>query len=638
MNPTAAARVRHVPPALVLAAATVSVLAYLQALNFPLASDDTMHLTSNAKLLGLRAADLWRLFAEPFNALREYLPLRELSFWLDINLFGLNPAAFRLHNIVLQLLCLPLVFATTQGLWRYFRPAEAADAPWAAAAVTALFALHPALVESVVWISGRKYVLPNLLSLLALWLALRVRGAAGFSPAQAAATLVAFVAVMFSKTTYVAVAPVIALLWLMFWRDLPLPRRRPSLLLWPFAIVLSAGALLVLFITVVRHGTNESQYFGLETVTRGLAALGWMLRLAVTPEDRHFFYPLFEDSNFRVMVAIGCAASAAVLWGALRLLRAKSLTAFAWLAFGLLSLPYLHILPFSSPSIVQDRYLSLAVWPIILLIVSLAWRLKPPFRAGLLLVVAVPWAYQTVVRTHDWKSFDDIIEADLRAFPRSEMPILYKIINTQFARGAFAEAVELANTVPDPASRETMIRMVKATEAAHRLAPATGNPQEAMAMLWQLGRALKQRPDQAKWNSQVQLLWEKQRYVLHSNWKFLATRFAGDGAVRYNAGLWYLGEDEAEALPHLRAAVEAPDLPPSVRGTAFKNLGLALLKNGQVADAEGPLRAALDQSPPDIRAHCGLAEVYRKTGRADEAARADGHCRRLASTEAASRL
>jgi len=32
-----------------------------------------------------------------------------------------------------------------------------------------------------------------------------------------------------------------------------------------------------------------------------------------------------------------------------------------------------------------------------------------------------------------------------------------------------------------------------------------------------------------------------------------------------------------------------------VRGTAFKNLGLALLQSGRIAEAETPLRAALEQ-------------------------------------------
>lgn len=129
-----------VPGALVMLSAVVAVVAYLQALHYPFVSDDTVYLTENAKLSGLHLSELWRLLTEPYNRY-EFLPLRDLSYWLDLTLFGLNPVAFRLHNILLYLLCLPLVFVTTLGLWRYFRPV-AADAPWAAAVVTTLFALH----------------------------------------------------------------------------------------------------------------------------------------------------------------------------------------------------------------------------------------------------------------------------------------------------------------------------------------------------------------------------------------------------------------------------------------------------------------------------------------------------------------
>jgi len=150
----------------------------------------------------LSAANLWQLFTEPFNVASEFLPLRELSYWIDIQLFGLNPLAFRLHNIALYLLCMPLSFSVTAKLWSYFCPQQEASATWVAACVTALFALHPAFVESVVWISGRKYVLPNLFSMLALWFAVNVRREQDFSLSYLCATLLSVIAVMLSKASY----------------------------------------------------------------------------------------------------------------------------------------------------------------------------------------------------------------------------------------------------------------------------------------------------------------------------------------------------------------------------------------------------------------------------------------------------
>lgn len=45
------------------------------------------------------------------------------------------------------------------------------------------------------------------------------------------------------------------------------------------------------------------------------------------------------------------------------------------------------------------------------------------------------------------------------------------------------------------------------------------------------------------------------------------------------------------------------------------------------------LRAALVQTPPDYRAYCSLADMYKQTGRIAEAVRADTDCRSRAPDE-----
>ncbi len=625
------------PLALVLVSAVAAVAAYLQALNYPFVFDDAAYIADNHKLARLHLTELWRLFTEPYNIFSEFLPLRELSYWLDITLFGLNPSASRLHNILLYLLCLPLVYGTTSGLWRYFRPADTASAPWAAATVTALFALHPALVESVVWISGRKYVLPNLFSMLALWFAVSARREQGLSAPHAVAALVAFVAVMLSKASYVAVAPVIALLWVIFWRDVPAPDRRRSTLLWPLAILLLAGFLVRIFISSSEE--RESVYFGIEAVTRTLAVLGWLARLAVSPESRHYFYPVFEDPYLHVMVALGVAVLAAAAAGGVMLLRRRSLEGFALATFLLLCVPYIHLIPYKPPSLVSDRWLALAVWPVTLLVVSLSWRLKPVTRTVLLLAIALPWGFQTMERTRDWRNIETLADADLRAYPGYYLPAAYKIVGAQLPQRLYREASETANNITFPEFRDIMVKLVKADYAVHVEAVSTGKPQEAMALLWQLGSEHKKPPAQAKWNSPINNLLSKTLLTLTDEWGSLAEHFPDDVSVRYNTGLWMLNVSTfgEKAVTHLRAATGSQQLPESVRGTAFKNLGLALLNSGHIADAEAPLRAALEQPQPDLRAYCLLSKVYKQTKRFEEAARAEANCPSRAPNEETAR-
>ncbi len=621
------ARMRQfIPQALVLASAVATVAVYLQALGYPFMFDDAAYITNNHKLSELHLTELWRLFTEPYNSMAEFLPLRELSYWFDMTLFGLNTAAFRVHNIILYLFCLPLIYGTTSGLWRYFRPADADGAPWAAAAVTSLFALHPALVESVVWISGRKYVLPNLFSMLALWLAVRAKREHGLSAPHASAALVAFAAVMLSKTSYVGVAPLIALLWVLFWRDIPALGRRRSMLLWPLALLLLAGFMTRVFIASSEE--REPVYFGVEAITRTLAVLGWLARLAVSPESRHYFYPVFEDPSLSVMVVLGGAVLAAAATGAVMLLRRRSLEGFALAAFLLLCVPYIHLIPYKPPSLVSDRWLALAVWPVMVLLVALSWRLKPVPRTILYLAIALPWGFQTIERTHDWRSIETLADADLRSYPGYYLPAAYKIIGAQLPQRLYREASETANSITFPELRNIMVKLVEADYAVHVEAVSTGNPQKAMALLWQLGSEHKKPPAQAKWNSPINNLLAKTLLELTNEWGALAELFPDDVSVRYNAGLWMLNVSTfgEKAVAHLRAATGSQQLPESVRGTAFKNLGLALLNSGHIADAEAPLRAALEQPQPDLRAYCLLSKVYRQTKRIEEAAHAEANC------------
>jgi hypothetical protein len=620
------ARMRRPEPLLlVLASAVVAFAAYLQALNFPFMLDDIAYIVWNGKLSGLHPGELWRLFAEPYNDFSEFLPLRDLSYWFDITLFGLNPAAFRLHNIILYLLCLPLVYAITLGLWRYFRPADSGDARWAAAAVTALFALHPAHVEAVVWISGRKDVLSTVFSLLALWFAVNAKREQGLIPRYAAATLLAMLAALFSKATAVAVAPVIAMLWLLYWRDIPVQHRRRSQLLWPLASLLLAVCFAWIF--TANSAVKEPVYFGVEAVTRLLAVLGWLARLSVSPESRHFYYPVFEDAYLPFRVALGVAFLAAAAAGGVMLQRRRSLAGFALITFLMLCMPYTQLIPYVTDSLVSDRFLVFAVWPAMLLIVSLSWRLKPVPRTALLIVLALAWFFQTVERPRDWRNFEALLDSDLRAYPGYYMPAVFKVSSFQLPRGQYRDAEIVAGRITTPEVRNIMFQIIKIHHGGDADAAATGKLQEAMAALWMLGRDLKQPPVQARWNQPLNNLWIKMPSILAIEWRYLATRFPDDASVRYNAGLWMLDALRyQDAVTYLRFATKSQSLPISVRGIAFEGYGLALLYSGHVAEAEAPLLAALKQTPAELRAYCSLSEVYKLSGRSEEAARARANC------------
>jgi hypothetical protein len=372
---------------------------------------------------------------------------------------------------------------------------------------------------------------------------------------------------------------------------------------------------------------GDAPTFESEMIPRSLAVLGWLVRLAISGESRHMYYPVIEYPQLSAMMVLGAAFLSAVTAGLIMLLRKPSLEGFALAAFFLLCVPYLQLIPYAPPSLVSDRFLSLAAWPMILLIVSLAWRLKPLLRTVPLIVIAISWGFQTSERPRDWRGFEALIDADLRSYPGYYMPAVYKITSFQLPRGELKQASELAYGITNPEVRRIMNGIIGIHHGNGKDAAEAGKLQEAMIQLWKLGRDIKQLPDQAKLDTPLNNLWTRLPYILAVEWEYLARQFPDDVSLRYNAGLWMLDAQRYnDAVSYLRFATGSPQLPKHLRGNAYTSLGVALLGSGHIAEAEAPLRTALEQSPPEPSAYCSLSEVFRLTGRPEEATRAETAC------------
>ncbi len=624
-------RVRPYLPMVLLAFCSVLAIAfYLQALHYPFISDDEYYITKNSRLAGLHLSEIWRLFIEPYNPL-EFLPLRDLSYWFDIKLFGLDPYAFRVHNIILYFLCLPLVYANTSGLWKYFHPEDASGMTWVAAIVTALFVLNPVHVEAVVWISGRKDLLAGLFSLLSVWFAINVRREREFSVAFGMAALVMLLAAMLSKATAVAMAPVIAMIWVIYWRDSSSLSKRNDLLLWPLASILLG--LIVTLIFMSKSTISEPAYYDIESFSRALAILGWLARLSVSPENHYFFYPVFEDSKLSAMMILGALVLVSAAVGIVMSLRKRTLTGFALVAFFVLCLPYIQLLPFKTTSLVSDRFLFLAVWPALLLIVMVAWHFKPLLRIILFLAIIMVWSYQSFKLPNDWRSEEASAERLMTAYPGHYLPAFQKIWG-ELRQAKYSAALETANQIIVPEYRKMMIQMIQVTYVLRFSSSPSDKPDEAFDLMQQFESSLKNLPTHSKWNPPMRFVRDRGQYILALKGLRLTEQFPNNPLVRYKAGLWALEIGNYQvAVDNLRAAIALQTLPVQLRGKAYTNIGLALLRSKYAAEAEVPLLAALTQSPPDLQAYCLLKEVYHQAGQRDRVANASRACNNLVPIE-----
>ena len=123
----------------------MTATAYLPVLRAGFIWDDDDYVTENVTL---RSADGLRRIWCDVGATYQYYPLVHTTFWIEYHLWKLKPFGFHLVNILLHALGSVL-------LWRVLVRLKLPGA-WLASAI---FALHPVMVESVAWVTERKNVL-----------------------------------------------------------------------------------------------------------------------------------------------------------------------------------------------------------------------------------------------------------------------------------------------------------------------------------------------------------------------------------------------------------------------------------------------------------------------------------------------
>ncbi|MEO5357663.1 MAG: tetratricopeptide repeat protein [Nitrospirae bacterium YQR-1] len=130
--------------------ATLSFLVFFQSRNFDFVNfDDTKYITENAFVQkGLSLETLkWAFYT---SASDYWQPLTWVSHLLDCTIYGMNPGGHHVTNLTFHVINTILVFFSFEKITGMRNKA---------AIIAALFAVHPAHVESVAWVSERKDVL-----------------------------------------------------------------------------------------------------------------------------------------------------------------------------------------------------------------------------------------------------------------------------------------------------------------------------------------------------------------------------------------------------------------------------------------------------------------------------------------------
>jgi hypothetical protein len=308
----------------------LTALAYAGSLrNHLLSWDDDRIIAGDPFLTRVSWAGLVDFFTTVRN--EAYQPLHRLSYWLDVPWCGLEAGALHATNVLLWSLGASVCYLLLR---------QGALTQIAAGLATLWFALHPAQVEAVSWLTGRKDCLALLLGASSLLLFLRSRRVL---------SVLLYVGAVLSKTSCLPLP--LVLLMLEVGRGKPV--RKALLAQLPVLLVMLVLGALVVSVWSTHEMVRPLTMNPLLLV---LATLGDYFRLAFYPAPLSALHPIWTSAeDIGAGPWLGLVAFVGSLLLAWKVGSRRWL--FALLAFALMLLPVLNIVPLYFQR--NDRYLSL---------------------------------------------------------------------------------------------------------------------------------------------------------------------------------------------------------------------------------------------------------------------------------------
>jgi hypothetical protein len=215
----------------------------------------------------------------------QYYPAVFTSFWIEHQLWGLNPLGYHIVNVLLHALNAILVwrlcvFLKIPGAWL----------------IAAVFAVHPINVESVAWITERKNVLSGAFYLAAAISYLKfdderdTRHAAGVAWRSYALSLVLFVLALLSKTVTCSLPAALILMMLWQRKRITIARVLPLIPLFVVGLILALNTAGIEREHVGADGPNFafSMADRMLIASRGLLFYPWKI---LWPHPLMFIYP-----------------------------------------------------------------------------------------------------------------------------------------------------------------------------------------------------------------------------------------------------------------------------------------------------------------------------------------------------------
>jgi tetratricopeptide (TPR) repeat protein len=606
-------------------AIALTIFAYSNAVRGKFVYDDNFQIVKNPLIQHSQyfwqamTSDVWAFKGEREEARSNYWrPVFVALLALDYKLFGLDPTGWHFVNIIAHLLVTLLVYRMLVVLQL---------GPAICAAITWIFATHPAHVQSVTWISGAPDVLMSVFLLGSFLFYMRVRRRPSWFNRGAALAL--FAIALLSKEAAITFPAIIFLTEFTLSKGERKASKPALITAGKMCLPFLAGAVLFvlvryLLIHVMRSLIPNAP--GLATVLLTIPSmLLFYLKQIVFPFELgpHHGLRYVDSSNIAFanfllpFVLIGSAA-----WAMAFLIRRNKAYSIGLIWFLMPLLPVLDARIFPPEMLVQDRYLYL---PMIGLLIILAvgvselasrfapdkplkiWSGKfPVTRAGLIacsigLVLAITLAGMTRRYNPVWGDGIALYEHGVRVDPTSATA--YSELGSEYqsagrladARAALTKALEIR---PDLTSANTSMGVVARQERRYDEAERY------------LKRVLEVYPDNDVAREQLGLAYQEQGKLNEALALFDEGRrlmpYKADTYTVNIAVLHKLGNRDAEAQAELESLI--PQLSSSTDPDVLKAwwyLGELYRQQGKASDSmiayQQYLRATENIDSPQVR-------------------------------------
>lgn len=278
-----------------------------------------------------------------------YRPLSTVSFQLDYALWGANPLAFRVMNVLMNLAVVLLVFGISKRI---------AKSNFVAGVAAVAFAVLPSHAESVSWICGRTDVLSTLFILASLLLFMTLyETRPQFNWPLAVCCSLLFGCALFSKEMGIATLILIAAYLWIFGKS----ERKKDLLKWVIVMLPT----LIVYMVCRKHvvGSSLESIIALKIHERlvciGIAYAAY-LRMLFVPQESRVIYDVFPMAMKYPMIAAATWLLPIGLLGLTVWARKRTpIVAFGALWVFLALLPVSNILPTIGP-LPAERFVYLA--------------------------------------------------------------------------------------------------------------------------------------------------------------------------------------------------------------------------------------------------------------------------------------